>query len=570
MVDHQHSPHRALTIIRSAFQFPMARHSRSKASKAPTAAAAASSVATASAASALAPQSSSETPAELLGFAAPHAQLSDLVHSAFDQMISSAEANPEQQPLVTHMRRGLEQLQAFMQQYADVDSFEALAQRDSQVWQQHVDHARSEKATMSVQTRTLQPQLQLALAAVDLKVGRRGRPDDSVYQSSEYCCQYMPRGNFVGQWTNPTTGEPLFFPVIRAYRKFTGQEDDAESGKTALGQAFVSKFFTKPMEEAQTVISTTKENGEAAHLAVLKRSDGQFLFAVGSKNTHMIVRSLEDIENACAAGCTNGGNPYMAAKPIATAIMNMLDRLSQAHRSLLCEFLWQTRATASFELLCVDHQHVQLLDFIKEDTPVFYGLSLPTYYAMPGAEICVNPVLAYELLRSMGIRTVTYKVLPYTPDVFATALREIRSAYQHEGAVNLFLDSTASVIGMEKYKTTWYVCLRAIREKAKAFISARLSKKSTKSADEILADSKRKLRSRFRDIKTYLQLSAEVTNAYCTLGEEFVEYLSVQRLAKVESKEQVQELKHDVADLFPVVWSQFLRDAECSDEILEA
>lgn len=512
-----------------------------------------------------------ETPGELLGFAAPHAQLSDHVHSELDQMICRAETDPQQQPLVMHMRRGLEQLQAFLQQqHAGVDSFEALAQRDSQVWQQHVDHARSDKASMSVQMRTLQPQLQLTMTAMDLKVGRPGRPDDSVYQSSEYCCQYMPRGNFVAQWTSPTVSEPLFFPVIRAYRKFTGQEDDGESGKTALGQAFVSKFFTKPIEQAQTVISTTKENGEAAHLTVLKRSDGQFLFAVGSKNTHMIVRSEEDIENACAAGCSNGGNPYMAAKPIATAILKMLNQLSQEHRSLLCEFLWQTRATASFELLCLDHQHVQLLDFIKEDTPVFYGLSLPAYDAMPGAEICVNPVLAYELLRSMGIRTVAYKVLSYTPEVFATTLREIRSAYQHEGAVNLFLDESASVIGMEKYKTTWYVCLRAIREKAKAFITARLSKKTTKSADVVLAETKRKLRTRFRDIKVYLQLSAEVADAYCTLGEDFVEYLSAQRLAEVETTEQEKELKHDVADLFPVVWSQFLRDTERSDEILEA
>ncbi|KAJ0398049.1 hypothetical protein P43SY_009986 [Pythium insidiosum] len=515
--------------------------------------------------------------ADTLGLAPPHAAFTDSVRSVLDT-VEACVADE----LSVHVRKGREQLEAFMRrEHADADadgqaftSFEAMVATQSARWKEHVEFAKKQSKEMRVNHRFVQPSLRLAMQCTDLKVGRPGRPDDSVYKRSEYARRFMPRGNFVAEWLSPVTQETYFFPVVRAYRKFTGQEDDAEEAKDEMDEDTLSKYFTRPRSATQHVISTTKENGEAAHLAVLQRSDGAYLFAVGSKNTHMIVSSVEDIAAACAVGRQNGNDPYAAAEPIARAMLRTIDALSPENRETLCAFLAQTRATASFEMLCPSYQHVQLLDYIEQDTPVFYGLSLPTMEAPQGAEICVNPVLAYELMRSLGFRTVEYKVVPFEPTAYAARLQEIRDAWQHEGAVNLFVDDAAHVIGMEKFKTTWYVCLRAIREKAKSFLHHALSTKKTapnENEDAVAASLEtalQQLHKRFRAIKVYLALNDEVCSEYHSLGERFVQYLHDERLTACgDDAAAKQELKQRVATLFPVVWKEFLTHTGASDEI---
>ncbi|GLD94770.1 hypothetical protein PINS_up003394 [Pythium insidiosum] len=526
--------------------------------------------------------------ADTLGFAPPHAALSDAVRELLDSVEATAASE-----LLAHVRKGRAQLEAFLRrEHADADglafaTFEAMVAAQSARWQEHVEFATKQSKEMRVNHRFVQPSLRLAMHGKDLKVGRPGRPDDSVYQRSAYARQFMPRGNFVAEWRSPVTEETYFFPVVRAYRKFTGQEDDAEESKHAvMSEETLSKYFTRPRNTTQHVISTTKENGEAAHLAVLQRSDGAYLFVVGSKNTHMIVASAEDIDAACAAGRQHGDDPFKAAEPIARALLRTIDALAPERRELLCAFLAETRATASFEMLCPGYQHVQLLDYIEQDTPVFYGLSLPTLDAVNGAEICVNPVLAYELMRTLGFRTVQYKVVPFEPTAYAATLQEIRDAWQHEGAVNLFVDDAQQVIGMEKFKTTWYVCLRAIREKAKSFLHHALPPpnkkkkhpKETKTLDEgaetvdpvaaSLSSTLSQLRKRFKAIKAYLELSDEVCGAYLSLGERFVQYLHDERLVACGNDVAAKQvLKQRVATLFPVVWQEFLTHTGASDEI---
>ncbi|TYZ57952.1 hypothetical protein PybrP1_002021 [[Pythium] brassicae (nom. inval.)] len=519
--------------------------------------------------------------APALGFAPPHAQLSADVREFLEDVILRAEQDASRAHLVRHMQRGLAQIDAFLQQQhtdargVPVPDFETLAARDSPHWERHVERARTDK-DMRVQDRKLQASLRVALKGMDLKAGRPGRPDDAVYASSEYARTHMPRGNFIAEWrpASPSSPSPLFFPVVRAYRKFTGQEDDGEE-TGAVGDELLSKFFTQPKHAARDVITTTKENGEAGHLAVLKRSDGQFLFALGSKNTHLLALSLDDVALARAAG---GGDAYIAAGPIARALLTMLQRLTPAHRAWLCEFLWQTRMTASFEVLCPGHQHVQLLDYVAEDTPVFYGLSLPALgaatAAVDGAEICVNPVLALETLRTLGVRTVAYEVVPFEPAAYARALAAVKRSHQHEGAVNLFLDVSASVIGLEKFKTVWYVSLRAIREKAKAFCYALFPTHPRKDGSPptraaLLANSRALIRARFTKIRSFLQVSDAVADAYSDLGCRFVAFLSSEELPEGTSAAQAQRVKHRVADLFPLVWKDFLDRTHASDVVLE-
>ncbi|OWZ23899.1 Transmembrane protein [Phytophthora megakarya] len=507
-------------------------------------------------------------------FAAPSATLSDELCRFLDSLEHNQATNT-----VVHMRTGRRQLETFVQQQNDgVATFEQVLEKESSQWEEHLKKAK-ENNDVRVQQRHVLPELLPGLQVVhDIKVGKPGRPDDAVYLKSQYAREWLPRGNCIAEWT--TNDKIYFFPLVRGYRKFTGQEDDGELKKhTETEEEELSKFFTKPQTQSKWVISTTKENGEAGHLAVLKRSDGEFVFVLGSKNTHLMVQTVEDIERARETQVAAGGNdPFFSAAPIATAILRMLFALELEKRNLLCEFLWQTRTTASFEVLCPSHQHVQLLDYLTEDTPVFYGLSLMTLSSLEGAEICVNPVLLYEFMRALGMRTVTYDIVEFNDDTFEAALERSKRAYQHEGGVHLFLDEDAAVIGMQKHKSIWYVCLRAIREKAKTFCRTLNSKKPPKgrakpmTPKEALKVGQESVLKRFRAIPGFLHISDEVSDAYATLGEYFLEYLFSEELfcgtaADKEQEAKCKQAAKDVADLFPVVWKRFLDHTGQSDDI---
>ncbi|KAE8903361.1 hypothetical protein PF005_g26198 [Phytophthora fragariae] len=515
---------------------------------------------------------SSQSPAAS-AFAAPSPQLSDELRGFLDSLERGRDAKT-----LVHMRKGRHQLETFVRrQNAGAETFEQVIERESAQWKEHVATA-EEDTDVRVQQRRVLPELLPGLQLVhDIKVGRPGRPDDAVYLKSAYAREWLPRGNCIAEWT--TRDATYFLPLVRGYRKFTGQEDDGELKKDPGDeQEELSKFFTKPQAQSQWVISTTKENGEAGHLSVLKRSDGAFVYVLGSKNTHLVARTVEDIERVKGIHRENGGDPFLAAAPIATAILRVLFALEPAKRTLLCEFLWQTRATASFEVLCPSHQHVQLLDYLSEDTPVFYGLSLMTYNPLAGTEICVNPVLLYEFMQALGVRTVNYDVVEFNLDAFEAALEHSKFAYQHEGGVHLFLDEDAAVIGMQKHKSIWYVCLRAIREKAKTFCRTLNSKKPPKGRakpllpKEALGVAKDSVKKRFQAIPAFLHISDEVSNAYETLGERFLDYLFEEELfhGVADGEDQEQKCKHvarDVADLFPVVWNRFLEHTGLSDAI---
>ncbi|KAG7400232.1 hypothetical protein PHYBOEH_006570 [Phytophthora boehmeriae] len=516
----------------------------------------------------------SSSPASTSSFAPPATRLS----SDLSLFLDSLEANQDASKSV-HMRKGREQLDTFLEsQHGHASTFEQVVAKDSELWQQHVQKANEDK-DVRVQQRHALPELLPGLETMhDIKVGRPGRPDDAIYQKSQYAREWLPRGNCIAKWSSEDQ-QTYYFPLIRGYRKFTGQEDDGELKKhSGSEEEELSKFFTKPQASSKWVISTTKENGEAGHLAILKRSDGQFVFVLGSKNTHLMAQTIEDVERARQEQRSNGNDPFLAAAPIAIAILRMLFALESDKRNLLCEFLWQTRATASFEVLCPSHQHVQLLDYLSEDTPVFYGLSLMGYHALEGTEICVNPVLLYEFMGALGVRTVTYDVSEFNPAEFEAALERSKSAYQHEGGVHLFLDEDAAVIGMQKHKSVWYVCLRAIREKTKTFCRSLNSKKAPKgrakalSPSEALDTAKKSVFKRFQAIPAFLQISDEVCNAYEALGERFLEYLFEEKLfrgvaSSKQHEEEGKQVAKDVADLFPVVWRTFLDRTGVSDVI---
>lgn len=95
-----------------------------------------------------------------------------------------------------------------------------------------------------------------SIEGIDLKVQAHRCPDDKIYKKHLFARQNMPRGNFIGKWIHPENESVHYFPLLRAYPKFSGHEDDGELEKNSTNE--VEKYFTEPICKTHQVISTRK------------------------------------------------------------------------------------------------------------------------------------------------------------------------------------------------------------------------------------------------------------------------------------------------------------------------
>lgn len=105
---------------------------------------------------------------------------------------------------------------------------------------------------------------------------------------------------------------------------------------------------------------------------------------------------------------------------------------------------------------------------------------------------------------------------------------------------------------MLKKKTTWYIILRALREKIKIY----LSPKSNWKVDDL----KRKMSDRLSDIRTWIGFSSVDLEKWEKLCHHFCEWFD--RAYHSNSK-----LKNEFNERYPVVWKRFLSENNLSDRI---
>lgn len=415
-------------------------------------------------------------------------------------------------------------------------------------WNQHIQHVTSDKEC-KINQRVLLPTLNFT-SVMDIRVFAKGRPDDLIYAKNQYARENIPRGNFIAE----IKGQ-YYYPLLRAFPKFTGMEDDGECNLISNN---ISDFFIQSKKKAKYVLVTKKENGEAAHLSILKLKNGKYLYVIGSKNVHLIVSNKSEIKETTKYV---GHDPYVAARPIALALFDMMDAMEKSTRILFCELLSSTRATASFEILCPSHQHVESLDHYQKNTPIFYGLTLPSlrHQSVKGTELCLNPILYMEWLKKNSCCCV----VPYTIVEIDVFYEQVHSFYyvenkdRIEGYVILYLNDEWDVIGMEKMKTLWYISLRAIREKGKWLIKKLMKEKNnTKNKQDDVIQTKIALSKRFIAIQNFVGVKSTCMERYKSLGDAFLDYLHTAALVEKS------DVKTEMIDMFPKVWAAFLVETQ--------
>ncbi|XP_078608518.1 uncharacterized protein LOC144880284 [Branchiostoma floridae x Branchiostoma japonicum] len=377
----------------------------------------------------------------------------------------------------------------------------------------------------------------------DVRVFTKHGPDDAVYDSNKEFREKVARGNsFLEIPAGPDRGT---YCVIHALKKFTGglgDDDDKDKGDNHTWK----KYFTKPLEEATTVVATRKANGEAAHLGA-RLVGGKVVLCGGSKNVHMLFTQRGHIEKYKESR-------YQVAREVCTAIMDLLDDMSDLHRHRLLSFLVHTGYTAVFEVLQPHHQHVEDLSYLKRSELRFIAWTSTDLEPRSNSQLCsMAPHMAIEIARTMGMPTVQYELVPASE--VETHMKQIRQGYGYEGEVLYFLDADGAVIGLLKKKTIWYIVIRAIREKVRNAAQA-----YTKKNDFDINRSDKKLRQRIGEIQQWLGLDEDSVATWRELGHKFLHWVINNLRTRTVTMEEV-------SGVFPVVWNRFLSDTGLSDHV---
>jgi len=375
----------------------------------------------------------------------------------------------------------------------------------------------------------------------DVKVESRG-PDDKVYNSNPEIREKIARGNCVLSYTNcnASNDEQTMDMVTFALRKFTGgmgDEDETQPENAHVWQ----RYFIKPMEEVKEIVVMNKENGEAAHFSA-RLIGGQFYFICGSKNVHMIFRNQEDIDKYV-------DSRFFVAKTVCETVLHTVNNMNDHQRDVLLSFLHISKMTAIMEILQPSYQHVVDLSHLDRASLKFLCFTAQ-YSSMESTRSLTSlpPHTALELGKLLGLTPTSYEKIQF--EKFEEKELNVRGGRGFEGAVFYFLDSEENVIGLLKKKTSWYILLRAIREKV-SFAMIEYKKHPGGFKELTRKGHMKKLHHRLDEIQNWLKLSDNEIAHWKTLGSNFL-YWTVEQARFSPSCEVTSR------GSFPNSWKKFL------------
>jgi hypothetical protein len=213
-------------------------------------------------------------------------------------------------------------------------------------------------------------------------------------------------------------------------------------GKNRHDPSLVSFFISTNIS---SFISTEKENGEAAHLAIFE-INGDRLYIIGSKNVHLAIRSEDDIafyEN----------DRFRYARRIATTLMMTIPKSAGLAEIMISEAL-----TANFELIDPDSRHY--VDYNKARIELRF-LAFTSHRLNPKKDgLTRNQLSSLQIAEKFDLNTVQHRV--YGVDEFPKMFDENLSRTNAEGIVVYCIDGDERTVGLWKMKTSWYTMHKTI------------------------------------------------------------------------------------------------------------
>ena len=273
-------------------------------------------------------------------------------------------------------------------------------------------------------------------------------PDDSFYQHHPELHRVFPRAY---SETEVFQGKTMVHRhTTHGFYKFSGRSEVDEDD----GSDSICNILTPPDIEDRfhSVIETEKANGKCVVMSGFQLSGERYLIG-GSKGVHRVVRLghiLEDIE-----GMEDIGTTLLC--DIFKAFSNQLTKTSGSNA------LWKRFAAG--DSLCgefCDGLHLVPLERGGSPDIKWFGI-LRNKNATELSQSLTGDVLGdLAWLRSIGLPTVT--IHHHTRATFPSEKPRIRQGHGTEGSVLHYLDRDGHTIFVEKYKSTWYILLRVLRQ----------------------------------------------------------------------------------------------------------
>ena len=296
-----------------------------------------------------------------------------------------------------------------------------------------------------------------------------------------------------------------------------------------------------------------KENGEAGHISVRKIEE-TFYFIAGSKNVHLLFRSREDLEKY-----TDGR--FSVARMVGEAWLRQVESLLEEKLTELLALLHQNKLTMIFEILCPGYQHVVDLSYLSQ--PQLKFLAFTDQYSSSQQEepslVAFAPDVSLEFAKEVGLDTANYETI--SAGDAEERMARVRRGEGYEGEVLYFMDTDGNTIGLLKKKTSWYVVLRAIREKASHVYSTYKKNPGGWSAqtNNLLLT---KMNKRLDEIQNWLALPSDQVLSWKMAGRNFQNWL-----VRSMMREKVDDLgKYSIRGNFPQVWKRFISEQSVTSE----
>ena len=374
----------------------------------------------------------------------------------------------------------------------------------------------------------------IAAEITDVRINCYGI-DDKMYEHNQVLREKVARGNsFVTFYGKDV---PNGGCVVRGLKKFSGaywDDDDIQHPD----HAGWSKYFLSAPANATNVVVMEKVNGEAAHISV-RLLGSTFIIFCGSKNVHLLAIHRKHLVKY-------SDQRYSYACLIGEAFFELLEGMSESQRVRLLSFMAHTGFTAVLELLQPKNQHIVNLSHLP--APVLRFITwVPCDVGGKNCICSLPPNIAIDLASYLCLPTANYSLI-HIADL-PKELAAVRSCTQSEGVVLYFLNSCQEVIGLIKFKTIWYILLRAVREILKFNIN-QVNKKRAK-YPEAKTKGSELIGKRFYRVNKSLKLSEHCFLSWQEICIDFFRWV----MDLLKSGKNIQ-----IYNNFPNVWENFLKE----------
>ena len=280
---------------------------------------------------------------------------------------------------------------------------------------------------------------------------KRWGTDDETYKYYTELQYAIPR-SFSVNYIYDENGNELLKFFINGIPKFSSAsnvDEDADMG-TGVGTACVD--LLSKIGGATKVVKMNKANGKFCAISMVK-VQGLTILVICSKGVHKfcLIDELDtfiDTESGLISG-------------IAKAFKNQFTKLIEIQKTNLI-----SRLISGFTVIGEYNDGAHLIPLpVEEEEPYieFFGFSKNQGPIPETESLAGNPIKDMVEIGTLGLRTVEFQT--YSKEEFDSIPGNImRQGKFSEGFVFYYIDDRETVLGIEKYKTTWYILWRMLRQ----------------------------------------------------------------------------------------------------------